>query len=135
MLFLIIFISILLVFSLVFFLKNKKKKVAKIEINFEDIDSLNVSKIVTEENDIDFIRNELWYTYKQRQIVNLTALNQLKHIFETQHKLKINDSINDKFILNENVEISFLIEKIINSDDYEIEDIASTFLILGNKTK
>lgn len=138
MVFFIISASILLFISVIFTvyrIKNKRPNVSEIQINFEDIDSLNVSKIVKDENDTDFIRNEFWFQFKQKGKINEMSLFKLKQIFEKTNNLKISDyktNINESTI---NQSDTLKIIEIIISDDSKKEDIITAFLILENKIK
>ena len=132
--FFIIFTLIIVLFIIfgILFKLNQNKKTKKIDINFEDIDSLNVSKIVIQENDIDFIRNEFWFQYKQKKILNRVSFNVLKKHFEEENNIKISN-------LNLNSEISKLENKdlveLIISDSTEKEYVAQAFREIEERLK
>ena len=132
--FFIIFTLIIVLFIIfgILFKLNQNKKTKKIDINFEDIDSLNVSKIVIQENDIDFIRNEFWFQYKQKKILNGVSFNVLKKHFEEENNIKISN-------LNLNSEISKLENKdlveLIISDSIEKEYVAQAFREIEERLK
>jgi len=138
MLFIIIISTIIALFVLILFflnsLKKNKNKHQKIEINFEDVDSLNVSKIVIEENDIDFLRNEFWFQYKQKQIINSFSFYNLKKTFEKDHQLKI-----EKLGLIEKQEDSEIdtikLIEIVISDDFSETEISKAFFLLEKRIK
>ena len=138
MVFYIISASILFLIAIIFTVyrkKNKRPNVSEIQINFEDIDSLNVSKIVKDENDTDFIRNEFWFQFKQKGKINEMSLVKLKQIFEKTNNIKIADyksNINESTI---NQLDTLKIIEIIISDDSKKEDVITAFLILENKIK
>ncbi len=132
--FFIIFTLIILLFIIfgILFKLTQNKQTKKIDINFEDIDSLNVSKIVIQENDIDFIRNEFWFQYKQKKILNRVSFNVLKKHFEEENNIKISN-------LNLNSEISKLENKdlveLIISDSIEKEYVAQAFREIEERLK
>ena len=132
--FFIIFTLIIVLFIIfgILFKLTQNKKTKKIDINFEDIDSLNVSKIVIQENDIDFIRNEFWFQYKQKKILNRVSFNILKKHFEEENNIKISN-------LNLNSEISKLENKdlveLIISDLIEKEYVAQAFREIEERLK
>lgn len=124
-------ISFLIFFWYVFNLTKKKEKVNKnIKINFEDVDSLNVSKIVIENNDIDFIRNDFWYQYKQKKTLNNINFNILKRHFEKENNFKISDSKNNEAILKlDNLDLI----NIIISDSDDKNQIACAFQVIEQR--
>ncbi|RRJ91311.1 hypothetical protein EG240_06465 [Paenimyroides tangerinum] len=132
--FFIIFTLIIVLFIIfgILFKLTQNKQTKKIDINFEDIDSLNVSKIVIQENDIDFIRNEFWFQYKQKKILNRVSFNILKKHFEEENNIKISN-------LNLNSEISKLENKdlveLIISDSTEKEHVAQAFREIEERLK
>lgn len=123
MLYFIIIISIILLFFILWLFTNsirkKKNKLKNFEINFDDIDSLNVSKIVIQENDIDFIRNEFWFQFKQKGILNAISFNKLKKHFEEENNIKISQINPDSEIKKlENKELVDLIISDLNEKIY-----------------
>jgi len=134
MLYILIFSALIAIFIFVLFFYNFKKGTHNhmSKINFDTIESLNVSKIVKVENDIDFIRNEFWYQYKQKQVINAICFFNLKKIFESNNMLIINDL---SFInLNSDIETFELIQLII-SDDHEVSKISEAFYLLEKRIK
>lgn len=130
-----IIISSVIAFLLIIMLSNsyfkkKNNKTNSIEINFEDIDSLNVSKIVVEENDIDFIRNDFWYQYKQKKIINPVVFHRLKKNFEDKNNIKV------ATIKNEGLKTDYttleLIEIII-SDQASLIECCNAYYLLEKK--
>jgi len=128
-------IAILIFFFIILWLfthsiKKKKDKIKNIKINFEDIDSLNVSKIVVDDNDIDFIRNEFWFQYKQKQTLNMVSFNKLKKHFEEQNNINIsNISLNSEITKFENKDLV----DIIISDSNEKEAVAQAFRVIQQR--
>lgn len=130
MLFFLIILSIILLFVAIGFYNKQKKKDNKkeldITINFEDIDSLNVSKIVKVENDIDFTRNELWFQFKQKQKINSVSFYKLKRFFEEDNNLKLNE-FNGKQNYHSDLDTLTLIEKIISEETHK-EEVINAFI-------
>lgn len=131
------FIILASIICLLFFLwyifnliKKKEKNKKDIKINFEDVDSLNVSKIVIQENDIDFIRNDFWYQYKQKKKLNRVNFNALKKHFEKENNLKISESKNSEDLLKLD---NLALINIIISDSEDKNQIASAFHLIEQK--
>lgn len=133
MLYFIISFSIILVFIILWLftnsIRNKKNKIKNIEINFDDVDSLNVSKIVIDDNDLDFVRNEFWFQFKQKGILNVINFNKLKRHFEAENNIKISQITPSPEIKKlENKDLVDLIISDLNEKNYisqafkEIED-------------
>nr|WP_297307064.1 hypothetical protein [uncultured Flavobacterium sp.] len=128
MLYFLIIASIVILFVVIGIYNKNKNKRSNIDvtIDFEDIDSLNVSKIVKVENDIDFTRNELWFQFKQKQKINAVSFYKLKQSFEIQNNIKINQ-FNETDFINSEVDTLTLIEKII-SDETNQNELIKAFI-------
>lgn len=129
-LFIIFNIVFLIVLVLWLFLKKRKNKIKNIEISFEDIDSLNVSKIVKEENDIDFIRNQFWFEYKNRKQINLICFNKLKYHFEKENNVTIDSLCIDNAPTITTTDDLMTYIEIIISDEQNPLKIAQSFYII-----
>lgn len=135
----VIIISIVVIFIVIALLiskkaSNKKTNINNIEINFEDIDSLNVSKIVKDENDIDFLRNELWFNYKQKSKINQASFYKLKQIFEQENNIKINELEMNETAIDPKSDLMPFINN-ITSDEVHVLEIAKSFYIVENYIK
>lgn len=138
MLYIQIIITILAFFifliSVYYYVTNKKKSKNTISIS-EPTESLNVEKIISVANDKDFIRNEFWFQFKEKQTINVVNFYKLKKLFEQEQGKVLKDLIvNEDEILNLDIENIVLIQYII-SDEYESEKIAKAFYLLEKRLK
>jgi len=128
--FTIIFILVVL-FLIIFiaynFKKNQTNKKQEIDINYEDIDSLNVSKIIKSANDIDFFRNSFWYQYEHRKILNRSIFNSLKNHFETTNAIKVSDFATANESSDADIKQTSNLVQTIISDINSKEEIARAF--------
>ena len=125
------FIFLIIVYK---YVVNKNKK-ESIDVMAEAVESLNVEKIKTVENDKDFIRNEFWFQFKEKQTINVVNFYKLKRLFDEEHVENISDLLGNKDELDAlEIENLVLIQHVI-SDDYSTEKIAKAFYLLEKRIK